>query len=51
MDINTYNKTKENVQKQSQHTQKLKTTIKPKTYSDNPYITLNRKIDSNGRRI
>ena len=51
MDINTYNKTKENVQKQLQHPQKLKTHIKPKTYSDNPYITLNYKVDSNGRKI
>lgn len=51
MDINTYNKTKENVQKQLQHSQKLKTHIKPKTYSDNPYIMLNYKVDSSGRKV
>lgn len=51
MDINTYNKTKENVQKQLQHSQKLKTHIKPKLYSSDPYIMLNRKVDSNGRRV
>ena len=51
MDINTYNKTKENVEKQLQNPQKLKTHIKPKTYSDNPYIMLNCKVDSSGRRV
>ena len=51
MDINTYNKTKENVQKQLNDPQKLKTYIKPKLYSSDPYIMLNRKVDSNGRRV
>lgn len=51
MDINTYNKTKENLQKQLQHPQKLKTHIKPKTYSDNPYLMLNYKVNSSGRRV
>lgn len=51
MDTNVYNKTKDNVQKQLQQSKKLKTQIKPKTYSDDPYITLNRKIDSSGRRV
>lgn len=51
MDINTYNKTKENVQKQLNDPQKLKTYIKPKLYSSDPYIMLNRKVDSNGRRL
>ena len=51
MDINAYNKTKENVQKQLQHSQKLKTHIKLKLYSSDPYIMLNRKVDANGRRV
>ena len=51
MDINTYNKTKENVQKQLNGPQKLKTYIKPKSYSSDPYVMLNRKVDSNGRRV
>lgn len=51
MDINIYNKTKENVQKQLNNSQKLKTYIKPKLYSSDPYIMLNRKVDSNGRRV
>ena len=51
MDINTYNKTKENVEKQLNDPQKLKTYIKPKFYSSDPYIMLNRKVDSSGRRV
>lgn len=51
MDINIYNKTKENVQKQLNDPQKLKTHIKPKLYSSDSYIMLNRKVDANGRRV